>query len=333
VRVARAVGAVGRMMIRAGVLILLFVAYQLWGTGLQTERAQSDLRQQLEEQQAALAAEAPGSPTTGAPTTEPTTEAPTTSAPGERPAGVPAPADLPAPEPGQPIGTISIPDIGADFVMVEGVDLSYLQDGPGHFPGTALPGQPGNAAIAGHRVTWAAPFNRIDELEPGDTVEVETLQGHFTYEVMPQDPGDGSAPIGHYIITPTQVEILEDKGDDRLTLMACHPKYSAAERIVVEARLVSEAAPTTPQLADTPQLGEDAGEGDQAQVLLAGGSGDVLPAVLWSLAAAALWFAAWLAARRWPHVRVVPYLVALPFFAVVLFVAFSHINLLLPAGY
>lgn len=315
------------MMIRAGVLILLFVAYQLWGTGLQTERAQSSLRQQLEEQQAELAAQEPAPPTGADPGADPG-DGPE---PGERPAGVPvAPEDLPPPEPGQPIGTITIPAIGADFVVVEGVDLSLLQDGPGHFPGTALPGQPGNSAIAGHRVTWAAPFNRIDELVPGDTIDVETLQGRFTYEVIPQDGGDG-APVGHYIITPTQVEILDDKGDDRLTLMACHPKYSAAQRIVVEARLVGEAAPVTPQVAEFPQVGDSDGSDDA--VLLSGGTGDLLPAVAWSLAAAAVWFAAWWAARRWPRARVAAYVVALPLFAVVLFVAFSQINLLLPAGY
>lgn len=304
-------GAVGRMMIRAGVLILLFVAYQLWGTGLQTDRAQNTLGDQFRASQEQVGTIP--SPTTAPPGPELPPEAPVT-----------APADLPVPEPGQPVGRLVIDDIGSDFFVVEGVDLSLLQEGPGHFPGTPLPGQPGNSAIAGHRVTWAAPFNRLDELQPGALVRAETLQGTFFYEVMPQaDPGGGE-PLGHYIVSPTALEILDDKGDNRLTLMACHPKYSAAERIVVEAKLVSPPAPPTPQAAPA------ALEGDE---LLGGDSGAWLPALLWSVAAIGLWVAAWLVGRIWPRWHWPAYIVAFPFFAVALFQSFAAINLLLPAGY
>ena len=83
--------------------------------------------------------------------------------------------------------------------MVQGVDLWLLDEGPGHFPGTPLPGQPGNAAIAGHRTTYMAPFNRIDELEPGDTIDVTTLQGTFQFRGAPpgrrQRPGPDRAPL------------------------------------------------------------------------------------------------------------------------------------------
>ena len=76
-----------------------------------------------------------------------------------------------------------IPKIGVDKIVVEGVGRNDLRKGPGHYPDTPMPGQPGNAAIAGHRTTYGAPFNRIDELEPGDEILVTTLQGPFTYEV------------------------------------------------------------------------------------------------------------------------------------------------------
>ena len=135
---------------------------------------------------------------------------------------------LAAPPEGQPIGKIEIDKIGLSAFVVEGVGDGDLHNGPGHYPATPLPGQKGNAAIAGHRTTYGAPFANIDELVPGDTIKVTTLQGTFTYAVIPQDDGSG-----HLIVNPNQTEVLDDVGDNRLTLTACHPKYSASQRIVV----------------------------------------------------------------------------------------------------
>jgi len=315
VHVARAVGAIGRLMVRAGALILLFVAYQLWGTGLQTTRAQENLEREFKAQQeqvGALPGEAPPDPNGQATVPTPTTLPPTI-----------APSDGPPPERGAPVGFISIPDIGADFYIVEGVELRWLQEGPGHFPQTPMPGQAGNAALAGHRTTFKAPFNRIDELEPGDQISVETLQGQFTYEVLAQPSGEGEPPVGHYVVGPYATEILSDKGDNRLTLMACHPKYSARQRIVVEAKLVGNPAPPTPRSESPDTLEDLAGGNDSAR----------RPAVLYSLAAIAVWFAAWFLGHRYHRWRWPAYLVALPFFAVLLFVAFGYINELLPAAY
>lgn len=319
VSVARILGFTGRMMIRAGVLILLFVAFQLWGTGLHTSRAQDDLEKQFRTKQDELgerSSESSDTTTSSATASTASTAPPVTASP-----------DFPTPKPGEPIGLISIPDIGADFFFVEGVDLRWLRDGPGHFPQTPLPGQPGNAALAGHRTTFKAPFNRLDELDPGDLIFVETLQGRFTYEVMPQPAGEGEPPKGHYIVGPRQTEILDDKGDNRLTLMACHPKYSAAQRIVVEAKLVSNPAPATPlpPTTDVVELPADdlAGGRDAARV----------PAALWSLGAVAVWFLAWFAGRRRPGWRWPAYAVGLPLFALALFEAFDHINQLLPGAY
>ena len=311
-------------MIRCGVVILLFVVYQLWGTGIHTAQAQNDLEKEFKAAQAQLAESQTTSSTADTiPNGPPATIAPPT--PGD--------SSLVAPEPGHPIGQITIPRIGADFYMVEGVDLKWLKEGPGHFPDTPLPGQAGNAAVAGHRTTYKAPFNRIDELEPGDQITITTLQGTFTYQVMsqaPSDPADPNSPaLGHRVVSPSQVEILEDKGDNRLTLMACNPKYSARQRIVVEATLVGNPAPSTPVAAGAaPAELPDNG--------LAGGDPTARrPAILWSLLALAIWFLAWYLAHRrlrgwW---RVAPYVVLVPFFAMALYASFENITRLLPGAY
>src|SRR5207249_8896058 len=130
----------------AGVLILLFVAYQLWGTGLYTSRQQDSLRSQFKQQ---------------AHVDQPTTS--TTLAPAKQPP--------PAPSVGA-VANIRIPKIGVDKIVVQGVGEADLRKGPGHYPETPMPGEQGNAAIAGHRTTYGAPFNRLDELAPGDEVLV-----------------------------------------------------------------------------------------------------------------------------------------------------------------
>jgi sortase A len=327
VQIWSVVGAIGRAMMRLGVLVLLFVVFQLWGTGLITEREQDRLSSQFDQ----LLAEAPTTTdTTAAPDATSTTLA---AAPP-----VAAPADLPVPEPGDPIGRISIPDIGVDFVYVQGVELKDLRDGPGHFPQTPMPGQAGNAALAGHRTTYAAPFNRLDELPPGAEITIETLQGTFTYVVDAQSADDGQEARGYFVVKPSQVEILEQDGADRLTLVACHPKYSAAQRIVVTATLASPTAPSTP-LPDT--------EGESATVTfdatedpLAGGDSSArAPAILWTGLALGIWFATWLASRWVRHRKgsrtwgLLPYAAGVPVFAVVLFVAFTDVARLLPAAY
>lgn len=299
----RVVGATGRMMIRAGLLILLFVVYQLWGTGLATSAAQRRLSTRFSELQSTVVTD----PSGGQPIT--------------------APADLPIPEPGDPIGRIQISRIGVDFIMVQGVDLTYLKEGPGHFPQTPLPGQPGNSAFAGHRTTYKAPFNRIDELDPGDLITVTTLQGVFTYRVdgHPGDPDQ--PPVGHIVVSPKELGILDQGVGNRLTLMACNPKYSAATRIVVTATLTSPVAAATP-LPDT----ADTVTADAALDSLAGGDPSARPAaILWTALVIAAWFATWFAARRWR--RVPSYLIGTPIVLVLLFFAFQNINRLLPAGF
>lgn len=132
---------------------------------------------------------------------------------------------------GDPIGRIAIPRIGADFVVVQGTDSATLRKGPGHYPATTFPGLPGTVAIAGHRTTYLAPFRNVDELERGDRIVLTMPYGRFTYAVERTQ-----------IVKPTALWVTRDVGYQRLVLSACHPLYSAAERIVVFARLKRAAA-------------------------------------------------------------------------------------------
>jgi sortase A len=129
-------------------------------------------------------------------------------------------------ETGQGIGRIEIPSIDIDLVVVQGTDTSSLQKGPGHYPETAFPGQGRTIGIAGHRTTYAAPFHDINEIADGDEITLEMPYGTFTYTVSK-----------HEIVEPTQVEIVDDVGYERLVLTACHPLYSASQRWAVFARL------------------------------------------------------------------------------------------------
>jgi sortase A len=129
---------------------------------------------------------------------------------------------------GQPLGRIRMRRIGVNAVVVAGTDTAALRRGPGHYPGTPLPGARGTVAIAGHRTTYGAWFRRLDKLSPGDRVEVAMPYGRFTYSVERRR-----------IVPPTATWVTRRVGYDRLVLSACHPLYSAAKRIVVFARLVS----------------------------------------------------------------------------------------------
>jgi sortase A len=129
---------------------------------------------------------------------------------------------------GQAIGRLRIPHIHANFVMVEGTDAAALRKGPGHYPDTPLPGLRGTVAVAGHRTTYLAPFNKLDKLRKGDEVRLEMPYAVVTYRVEQTR-----------IVKPTAVWVTNRVGYDRLVMTACHPKYSAAKRIAVFARQVS----------------------------------------------------------------------------------------------
>ena len=207
-------------MIASGVLLLLFVAYQLWGTALVHWQGQQDLRNRFDRALAEARATHHGS------------------------SRVP----IRYPAVGDPVAIIAIPTIGLDQVVVEGVGTAQLAVGPGHYPGTALPGQPGNSGIAGHRTTHGAPFNALAELVPGDQVVLTTLQGTFRYRVTRS-----------LVVAPDDIAVLRPTATPQLTLTTCNPKYSATERLVVEARLTTPPAPATPVPSAQPAVGTVAG--------------------------------------------------------------------------
>lgn len=131
---------------------------------------------------------------------------------------------------GDAIGRIVISRIGASYEVVQGTDELSLQKGPGHYPATAFPGLGATVAIAGHRTTYLAPFRHIDALRPGDRIVLQMPYARFVYEVQM-----------HRVVLPTALWVTRDVGYERLVLSACNPLYSAAQRIIVFARLRSVA--------------------------------------------------------------------------------------------
>jgi sortase A len=129
---------------------------------------------------------------------------------------------------GDAIGRITIPHIGASYTVVQGTDEGSLEKGPGHYPGTAFPGLGQTVAIAGHRTTYLAPFRHLDALRPGDRIVLKMPYAVFTYTVE-----------YHKIVLPTALWVTNNVGYERLVLSACNPLYSAAQRIIIFARLKS----------------------------------------------------------------------------------------------
>jgi sortase A len=291
----RIIGGVGRGLVTVGILILLFVAYQLWGTGLYESREQNRLQDQFakalaKEKAAERRAETASTTTTTIPM-------------------------IPPPE-GDPVGIIQIPKIGLVRAVVEGIGVPDLRKGPGHYPATPLPGQLGNAAIAGHRTTYGAPFNRLDELVVGDPIIVTTLAGEFRYTMVRQlvvPPKEGV-----YVLDPTPTATL--------TLTTCNPKFSAKTRLVVQAVLDPAKSPKPQKAAPIPVASR--ADLDDA---LSGRGESKLPAVWWGFAAIAFGALWWLIFHRY-HRWTTWFMGAVPF-AVVLFVFYYHLERMLPANY
>ena len=151
-------------------------------------------------------------------------------------------------EPGRALTRIIIPELRVDTLVVEGTSPSALRAGAGHYPNTPLPGQGGNVAIAGHRTTYGRPFNQLDQLAPGDVVWLATPVGDYRYVVSTAPEGWTSNP---YVTTPTDWRVVEPTATPSLTLTTCHPKGSAAQRLVVRAELVDSLPPGTAEQETT----------------------------------------------------------------------------------
>jgi len=133
---------------------------------------------------------------------------------------------------GDAIARIRIPAIGLDDYDVEGTDTGSLRKGPGHYPETPLPGDPGTTAIAGHRTTYGAPFREIDKLKRGDRIVLDMPDGRFIYRVTRTK-----------IVDDSDLSVLDEVGYKQLILSACHPLYSAAQRVIAFARQVRREPP------------------------------------------------------------------------------------------
>jgi len=208
--------ALGETSITAGLILMLFCAYLLWGTGVYTQSQQLLLQREL-----AL---------DGAP------RAPDGADEGGKAAGEGGPLKKIAL--GGAVALLRIPKLGPDYryAVVEGAGVEELKKGPGHVPASAMPGQIGNFVVSGHRTTYGAPFNELDRLDPGDEILVDTREARHTYRVTSQDiveahDLDVLAPVpGRPGVRPASAFI---------TLSTCHPEYSAAQRLIVYGVLVN----------------------------------------------------------------------------------------------
>ncbi len=150
---------------------------------------------------------------------------------------------------GDPLTRIVIPALEVNAVVVEGTSAAALRAGAGHYPNTPLPGEAGNVAIAGHRTTYGKPFNRIDELPVGEQIRLETPLATYTYRVVAHPDGVGApCPSGACWIThPADWGVVSPTSGKMLTMTTCHPKGSAAQRLVLRATLVSTGPPANNQ--------------------------------------------------------------------------------------
>jgi sortase (surface protein transpeptidase) len=231
------VRTVGELLVTAGLIVLLFVVYELFVTDFLNGQKQDDLKREV-----LVEWEAEDRPVLGSQV------------------------------PGDAFAVLHIPRLGEDYerVVLEGTAWADLKDGPGHYTDSALPGEIGNVAIAGHRTTYGSPFRDVDALRPGDAIVVETADSWFTYRVL-GDPATGdytsdpSGIPGQQIVMPTDVQVINPTPGAAaaapatgayLTLTTCHPRFSARERLIVHAVLDGAGMPKADLPAGPPALTE-----------------------------------------------------------------------------
>jgi sortase A len=204
----------GELLVTAGMVLLLFVVYEVYVTDFLTAQRQDELSSDLR----------------------------------ERWESEPAPERgwITQVEIGDAFGVLRIPRLGEDYtrVILEGTEEKQLSQGPGHYVDSAMPGEVGNVALAGHRVGKGSPFLDLDAMQAGDPIVVETADSWFVYRVL--GDADPSGIPGQHIVSPTAVEVVSPTPNAAptaapsgayLTLTTCHPRYSARQRLIVHARL------------------------------------------------------------------------------------------------
>jgi sortase A len=299
----RAIDISGRVLIGAGVLLLLFSAYQIWGTSIQESHTQAGLRTQLQTQagnariRGALAqAVALDKLPTGPPVTAPRTQDPAE---------------------GEPIGDIRIPVIGINQVVVEGTNTPDLRKGPGHYIGTPLPGQGGNASVAGHRTTYGHPFYNLDSVKVGDPIVLTTLQGIFVYDTTKS-----------WVVSPSDTDVIQNVFADILTLTTCNPRFSASTRLIVQAKLAHS------QLFPNSGLPVATLHADPKSQGLAGDSSIALTdALFWGFVTLAVGVGVFYGAYRFRRQRWMIYVVGAAGVLVLLWFFFGAVSPLLPASF
>ncbi len=236
----------GLVLINSGALLFLFAIYQLFGTALITAQAQNNLENDLDAATEELAADEFLQKTfmkletiTISEEVERTevVETEVSSSPFDNLTAeeVSALGNIVYKPQGEAIAQIVAPVMDLDSIVVSGTAVSDLRKGPGHYTDSAALCSTGNAAIAGHRTTYGAPFGDIANLKFGDEIRVNTPYGNCIYTVTER-----------FIVEPSDTWVVKDQGDNRLTLTSCHPKYSAAQRYIVIAELTQTDVPYLP---------------------------------------------------------------------------------------
>lgn len=175
-----------------------FVAWLLWGTGIQTQQAQNSFQPTVQQWE-------------------------------QHPQAVPPIGTAPRILPGDAYAVILIPRIGVDMVVVQGTDYEDLKKGPGHYVDTANPWDgTGRVGIAGHRTTYLHPFFDLDQVQPGDTISLITRYGRYDYQVS----------ANFVLPEATAGKVLTQTKDPTLVLTTCNPRYASSQRLIVTAKLV-----------------------------------------------------------------------------------------------
>lgn len=262
----------GLALVAAGLAVALFIAFEFAYTGQLEQRSQRSLLATFQKRLAAGQFDAPDAPVQSG-----------------------------------PVAVLQIPAIGLDQVVVQGSSPEDLKQGPGHLPGTPLPGEFGNAVIIGHRLTYGGPFGHLGRLGRGDTIAVLTGQGRFTYRVT-----------GTSTVRPGQHDVVGPSADSRLTLVTSTSAFGS-DRRAVTASLVGDPvgiATRPPATAAGDELGTS---GDIAGLYLA---------IIWLIALAGLALAAARAYRNWPRLAV--HLVTTPPLLMLLYLVYQSLDRFLP---